>query len=475
MNHNFFKSTLFLACLLLLGVQVYGQNRSEQDSLMLRAIYDNSLLNGKSYKWLDYLSNEVGGRLSGSLEAEKAVEYTKKELEKLGLDKVWLQPVMVPKWTRGFPEYAFIETAPGLTSVTNICALGGSVATNPLGVKAEVIEVQGIEDLAKLGKEKIEGKIVFYNRPMQANLIATFSAYGGCVDQRYSGAMEAGKYGAVGVVVRSMNLRQDDLPHTGAMSYGDLPVNQRIPACAISTNGANYLSSALKLKPDLKFYFKQNCRVFDDIESYNVIGEIKGSEFPDKYMIVGGHLDSWDLGDGAHDDGAGCVQSMEVLRIFKELDYKPKHSIRVVLFMNEENGLRGGNKYAEVAKQKKEEHLFALESDAGGFTPRGFSFDIDYANFNQVKSWESLFKPYLIHYFEKGGSGADIGPLKNGQIVLAGLRPDSQRYFDYHHAANDTFEAVNKRELELGAATMASLMYLFDSYGVKTQTSQIKK
>lgn len=475
MNHNFFKSTLFLACLLLLGVQVYGQNRSEQDSLMLRAIYDNSLLNGKSYKWLDYLSNEVGGRLSGSLEAEKAVEYTKKELEKLGLDKVWLQPVMVPKWTRGFPEYAFIETAPGLTSVTNICALGGSVATNPLGVKAEVIQVQGIEDLAKLGKEKIEGKIVFYNRPMQANLIATFSAYGGCVDQRYSGAMEAGKYGAVGVVVRSMNLRQDDLPHTGAMSYGDLPVNQRIPACAISTNGANYLSSALKLKPDLKFYFKQNCRVFDDIESYNVIGEIKGSEFPDKYMIVGGHLDSWDLGDGAHDDGAGCVQSMEVLRIFKELDYKPKHSIRVVLFMNEENGLRGGNKYAEVAKQKKEEHLFALESDAGGFTPRGFSFDIDDANFNQVKSWESLFKPYLIHYFEKGGSGADIGPLKNGQIVLAGLRPDSQRYFDYHHAANDTFEAVNKRELELGAATMASLMYLFDSYGVKTQTSQIKK
>lgn len=475
MNHKFFKTTLFLACLLLLGVQVYGQNRSEQDSLMLRAIYDNSLLNGKSYKWLDYLSNEVGGRLSGSLEAEKAVEYTKKELEKLGLDKVWLQPVMVPKWTRGFPEYAFIETAPGLTSVTNICALGGSVATNPLGVKAEVIEVQGIEDLAKLGKEKIEGKIVFYNRPMQANLIATFSAYGGCVDQRYSGAMEAGKYGAVGVVVRSMNLRQDDLPHTGAMSYGDLPVNQRIPACAISTNGANYLSSALKLKPDLKFYFKQNCRVFDDIESYNVIGEIKGSEFPDKYMIVGGHLDSWDLGDGAHDDGAGCVQSMEVLRIFKELDYKPKHSIRVVLFMNEENGLRGGNKYAEVAKQKKEEHLFALESDAGGFTPRGFSFDIDDANFNQVKSWESLFKPYLIHYFEKGGSGADIGPLKNGQIVLAGLRPDSQRYFDYHHAANDTFEAVNKRELELGAATMASLMYLFDFYGVKTQTSQIKK
>ena len=444
----------------------YSQQHNLQDSLTIRSIYDTALLNGKSYDWLDYLSNNIGGRLSGTLNAEKAVQYTKEELDKLGLDKVWLQPVMVPKWTRGFPEYAYLETGPGKTIRTNVCALGGSVATSDIGLKAEVIEVEGIEDLAGYGKDQIEGKIVFYNRPMQATLINTFDAYGGCVDQRYSGAVEAAKYGAVGVVVRSMNLRLDDFPHTGTMTYGDSPVNERIPACAISTRGANILSSTLKLLPSLQFYFKQSCEVHKDVQSYNVVGEITGSTYPNKYMIVGGHLDSWDLGDGSHDDGAGCVQSMEVLRLFKKINYKPKHSIRVVLFMNEENGLRGGKKYASQAKKKNEKHVFALESDSGGFTPRGFSFDCDDANFDQVKGWEQLFKPYLVHYFEKGGSGADIGPLKEPGIVLAGLRPDSQRYFDYHHAANDTFDAVNKRELELGGATMASLLYLFDTYGV---------
>lgn len=453
---------------------IFAQQVNQKDATMLRAIYDASLLNGKSYDWLDHLSNKIGGRLSGSTNAEKAVKYTKAELDQLGLDKVWLQPVMVPKWTRGLKEYAFMETGPGRTTTMDICALGGSVATPNAGLKANIVEVQSLEELATLGTEKLKGKIVFYNRPMQANLIQTFEAYGGCVDQRYAGAAEAAKYGAVGIVVRSMNLRQDDFPHTGAMSYGDLPESKRIPACAISTNGAEQLSNTLKLIPDLNFYFKQNCKVFPDVESYNVIGEITGTEFPNKYMVVGGHLDSWDLGDGSHDDGAGVVQSMDVLRLLKETGYKPKHSIRVVLFMNEENGLRGGREYAEQALLKKENHVFALESDSGGFTPRGFSFDCDDANFAQIESWRSLFKPYLIHYFEKGGSGADIGPLKKDGMVLAGLRPDSQRYFDYHHAENDTFDAVNKRELELGAATMTSLIYLMDTYGVKNGFTQIK-
>ncbi|MAB57782.1 MAG: peptidase M28 family protein [Aequorivita sp.] len=438
-----------------------------QDSVMLKKLYTTALTDGKAYDWLDYLSNEIGGRLSGSYEAELAVKYTEAELKELGLDKVWLQPVMVPKWTRGFKEYAYIESPTGDKTITNICALGGSVPTPNLGIKAEVVEVKGLEELAALGREKLEGKIVFYNRPMQPELIQTFEAYGGCVDQRYSGAAEAAKFGAVGVIVRSLSLRMDDFPHTGAMSYGDTPVNQRIPAAAISTNGAEYLSSLLKLQPNLLFYFKQNCKTFDDVQSYNVIGEITGSTKPNEYMVVGGHLDSWDLADGAHDDGAGCVQSMEVLRLFKKVGYRPNHTIRVVLFMNEENGLRGGKKYAEEAKRKNEIHRFALESDAGGFTPRGFTFDTDAANFKKVQSWEGLFKPYLIHYFEKGYGGADIGPLKGNINVLAGLRPDSQRYFDYHHAAHDTFDAVNKRELELGAATMASLVYLFDKYGTE--------
>ncbi len=436
-----------------------------EDEIQLKKIYDQALTQGKAYEWLAYLSNEIGGRLSGSLNAQLAVEYTRSQLDSLGLDKVWLQPVMVPKWVRGNSEFAYIESGSGITNQVPVCALGGSVATPVGGLKAEVVEVQGIEDLKNIGSDSIKGKIVFYNRPMDPTRIRTFEAYGGCVDQRYAGAMEAAKYGAVGVIVRSMNLRLDDYPHTGSMTYGDTPVDKRIPAAAISTNGAELLSTLLTLSPNIKFYFKQNCKQLKDVLSYNVIGEIKGSEYPEEIIVVGGHLDSWDLGDGSHDDGAGCVQSMEVLRLLRKSGYKPKRTIRVVLFMNEENGLRGGRKYAEEAVKSGERHVFALESDAGGFTPRGFSFDCSDADFEQIKTWIPLFEPYLIHSFTRGGSGADIGPLKDGTVVLAGLRPDSQRYFDHHHAENDTFEHVNKRELELGAATMTSLIYLVDKYG----------
>ena len=439
---------------------------SQTDEKVISDIYTNSLTKGQSYNWLDYLSNNIGSRLSGSLGAEKAVAWTKEELEKLGLDKVWLQPVMVPKWVRGIPEFAYIETKPGNTIKVNICALGGSISTPSTGLKAKIVEVSGVEELEKLGRDKIKDKIVFFNRPMDASLINTFESYGGCVNQRYSGAMEASKFGAIGVIVRSMNLRIDDLPHTGSMTYGYIAPSDRIPSAAISTKHADLLSGMLKLDSNIQFYFKQNSKQLDDVLSHNVIGEITGSEYPDEYIVVGGHLDSWDLGDGAHDDGAGCTQSMEVLRLLKLSGIKPKRSIRVVLFMNEENGLRGGNKYAEIAAQKNENHIFALESDAGGFTPRGFYFDCDQSNFEQILSWKSLFKPYLIHFFELGGSGADIGPLKNETNVLSGLKPDSQRYFDYHHAPNDTFDAVNKRELELGAATMTSLIYLIDKYGI---------
>ncbi len=453
-----------LGLLLFLTVTIgFAQTNDEKQ---IRKIYNTALTDGKAYDWLNYLSNQIGSRLSGSVQAQQAVEYTKKQMDSIGLDKVWLQPVMVPKWVRGAPEFAYIENQPGMTNNVPICALGGSVATPGVGIKAEIIEVQGIEELKKLGRSQVVDKIVFFNRPMDPTQIQTFDAYSGCVDQRYSGAEAAGKLGAVGVIVRSVNLRLDDFPHTGSMSYGDLPVESRIPAAAISTNGAELLSTTLKLNPKVKFFFRQSCKQYEDVESFNVIGEITGSTHPEEIMVIGGHLDSWDLGDGSHDDGAGVVQSMEVLRLMRVNGYKPKRTIRAVLFMNEENGLRGGTKYAEVAKNKNENHIFALESDAGGFTPRGFSFDSSDANLERVLSWKPLFEPYLIHLFRKGYSGADIGPLKNDKIVMAGLVPDSQRYFDHHHAQNDTFEHVNKRELELGAASMASLVYLFDKYGI---------
>jgi len=459
------KKSIVSVVLLLNSFFLFAQTNDEQT---IKAIYKSSLTNSKCYSWLDYLSNKIGARLSGSANAEKAVQYTKAQLETLGLDSVYLQEVMVPKWVRGEKETAYILDKKTKINVP-VCALGGSIATAKNGLTAEVIEVQSIKELEVLGN-KIKGKIVFFNRPMEQENIETFTSYGGCVDQRYAGAKEASKFGAVGTIVRSMNLRLDDFPHTGAQSYGDIPKSQYIPTAAISTNGAELLSKTLKSNPNLKFYLKMSCQQMEDALSYNVIGEIKGSEHPENIMVVGGHLDSWDLADGSHDDGAGIVQSMEVINIFKNLGYKPKNTIRVVLFMNEENGGKGGKKYEELSLINNENHIFALESDSGGFSPRGFSFEADDANFNKIASWKNLFEPYLIHSFVKGHSGSDIEPLTSKSIVKAGLKPDSQRYFDYHHASNDKFDAINKRELELGAATMASLMYLIDQNGIEIKS-----
>ncbi len=446
---------------------LFAQFSYTQDDIVIKDIFNTSLTKSKAYSWLDYLSNQIGGRLSGSLEAERAVEWGKAELEKLNFDKVWLQPVMVPRWVRGPKEFALIETEPGITFNVPIAALGGSVATPSVGLKAEVIEVFSLKELEELGKEKIDGKIVFFNRPMEPEFIQTFTAYGRAVDQRALGALEASKYGAIGVIVRSMNLRLDDHPHTGGLTYGDLPDSKKIPAAAISTNGAEKLSSLLKIKPKLKFLFRQQCKQMSDVLSYNVIAEKKGTTFPDEIILVAGHLDSWDTGDGSHDDGAGIVHSMDLINIFDNINYKPKRTIRVVLYMNEENGKRGSIKYKEISDREKLNHIFAIESDAGGFLPLGFSFTTDNKKFLKILEWKKFFAPYFINVFIKGGSGADIENLRTDSNVLAGLRPNSQRYFDYHHTEIDTFDAINKRELELGSGAIASLVYLFDKYGIE--------
>ena len=437
-----------------------------QDDLFIKNVFDAGFTKSKAYTWLDYLSNEIGGRLSGSYEADLAVKWSKSELEKLDFDKVWLQPVMVPRWVRGPKEFALIETEPGITFDVPVAALGGSVATPSVGIKSNVIEVMSLEELEKLGKEKIDGKMVFFNRPMDPKFVTTFTAYGTAVDQRALGAMEASKYGAIGVIVRSMTLRTDDYPHTGGLTYGALPLSQRIPAAAISTKGADKLSSLLKIKPDLKFLLRQQCKQMPDVQSYNVIAEKRGTTFPDEVILIGGHLDSWDIGDGSHDDGAGVVHSMDLINLFTSIGYKPKRTIRVVLFMNEENGLRGSLKYKEIADKEGVNHIFAIESDAGGFRPLGFSFTCNDSNFLRLLEWKKLFAPYFINVFIKGGSGADISNLKKNNNVLSGLRPNSQRYFDYHHTEIDTFDAITKRELEMGSSAIASLVYLFDRYGL---------
>lgn len=446
-----------------------AQSAGQQaDAAFIRKIYDQALTDGRCYPWLRDLCLGVGHRLSGSPGAEKAVNWTRAVLDTLGLDSVWLQPVMVPHWERGAPEQVQVTGSKQYGAFKlNALALGGSVGTGGKSISGEVIEVKNWEELDAYGERGTRGKIVFYNRPMDPTRIRTFEAYGSAVDQRSSGAVRAAKYGAVGVLVRSMNLRLDDYPHTGAMRYDSSYT--LIPAVAISTNDAEKLSALLRSEGKANVSMRLDCRTLPDVLSYNVIGEIRGSEKPNDIIAVGGHLDSWDVGHGAHDDGAGCTQSMDVLRFFRQMGYRPRHTIRCVLFMNEENGLRGGREYAREAERKGEFHLCAIESDAGGFTPRGFSFDADEAVFGKffekVSEYQDLLAPYGLT-LTRGGSGADIGPLKGQKGLLSGYAPDSQRYFDYHHAATDVFDAVNKRELELGAASMAALVYLLDKYGL---------
>ena len=419
---------------------------------------------GKSYEMLDYLSNKIGGRVTGSSQAAQAVDWTAKTMKEYDFDTVYLQQVKVPHWVRGEKETAEILFSKGQKQQVSICALGGSVATDSKGITANVIEVKSLEELQKIGKENIQGKIVFFNRPMDPTNIYTGKAYGNAVNQRSLGAIEAAKYGAIGVVVRSMTLKKDNFPHTGAMNYNDSI--KKIPAIAISTEGADCLSHALENDPRVTFYLKTNCRILPDTISYNVIGEIKGSQHPEEVVLVGGHLDSWDTGKGANDDGTGCVQSIEVLRLFKSLGIKPKRTIRAVMFMNEENGLRGGIKYGELAETNKENHIAAIESDAGGFSPKGFSIDADTKTIQTIQKWQYLFLPYDILKFYKGSGGADVSQINYKNTAKMELETDSQRYFDYHHAASDTFDKVNKRELELGAATMAALVYLISEYGL---------
>jgi carboxypeptidase Q len=435
------------------------------DSLVLRRLFDEALTKGESYTNLDYLSNKIGGRLSGSPQAEKAVEFCAKTLRDLHPDTVYLQECLVPHWVRGEKERAKIMGSKSGTQEVKICALGGSVATSPAGIKAGVIEISNFEELRILGKAGIEGKIVFFNRPFDPKKISTFEGYGGAVEQRWSGPSLAARYGAVATVCRSMTPDITDYPHTGSMGYNDsFP---KIPCCAISTRDAERLSAQLKADPSLKFWYRQTCKTLPDVKSYNVIAEIKGSIHPEEIITFGGHLDSWETGDGASDDGTGIVQSIEIIRLFKASGIRPKRTIRAVMFMNEENGTRGGKKYAQVAQEKNENHILALESDRGGFSPRGFSTEMNDEKKAKIISWKNLFLPYGIYDFTETGGGSDIEPLRKLMgVPLMELIPDGQRYFDIHHTPLDKFSLVSKRELELGGAAMACMIYLVSEYGL---------
>ena len=446
----------FLQLLTLLPYFLFGQNT---DSTFLRSIYNEAFSKGRAYEDLRSLCKDIGPRLSGSSEAEMAVYWSKLRMESYGFDEVYLQEIKVPHWERGNKESGWIKQANGQLIKVNILALGGSVGTNGT-LEGEIIEFKHIDELKKAKRSKVEGKIVFLNQAMDEQQISTFKAYGGCYAIRGNGAVEAAKLGAIAVVIRSLAMPVDDHPHTGSMHYEDSI--QRIPAAALSTADAEYISELIK-KGKCHMVMEMDCRNFPDAVSYNVIGEIKG-EHPNEIITFGGHLDSWDTGEGAHDDGAGVIHCLEALRILKVLGYKPKHTLRVVFFMNEENGNMGGKTYAEWTHDRGEHQIAALESDRGGFSPRGFDCDGDEKYVTMMRGFQTLFTPYDLHAFNKGYGGVDIGPLKTAfkGIPLFGFVPDSQRYFDFHHAPSDVFENVNKRELELGCAAIASMIYLLD-------------
>ncbi len=442
-----------------LSLTAIAQNK---DSIFIKNLADEILLNSKAYDNLRVLTKQIGGRLAGSPQMVKAENWGAAAMQTAGAERVELQECMVPHWVRGGSDKATVYYGKEATKGLDIIALGNTVGTmKPL--KAPVVLINTFDELEQKGFE-VKGKIVFYNYKFNNTLVKTFQAYGDAGRYRREGPSRAAKLGAVAVIVRSMSHSTDNNPHTGGTAYNDS--FQKIPAVAIGLQDADWLSKQTQ-SGAVQVSLHTNGKFLPDTVGHNVIGEIKGTQFPDEYITVGGHLDSWDNNEGAHDDGAGCVQTIEILRALKAVGYKPKRTIRFVLFANEENGLRGGTKYAEVAKAKNEKHIFALESDAGGFTPRGFGFTLSDTQFEKVKSWQNLLAPYGAGEFAKGGGGADIGPLnRTGGTPVAGLQPDSQRYFDYHHARNDVFEAVNKRELELGAVAMASLIYLVDTYGL---------
>ena len=432
----------------------------------INTFYGDALEMKESYELLRGLSKDVGQRLSGSLGAEKAVVWTKKIMEGYGFDTVYLQPVMVPHWERiKNKEEAYFFDSSGNKINLSVLAAGGSVTTPLEGIVAEVVEVLSLEEVDQLGTKGVSGKIVFYNKGFNPRHINQGASYGATGFQRRSGAIKAAEYGAVASVFRSLSSIEDDVPHTGAMSYKNTV--DSIPHGGLGVVSAQKLSKELAINKELKLFLNIGGKWFPDAQSFNVIGEIKGSDFPNEIITAGGHLDSWDVGEGAHDDGAGCVHAIGALRLFQKQNIKPKRTLRAVMFMNEENGLRGGVKYADFAKNLNEKHIAAIESDASAYVPRGFGFTGSEEQLKKVRGWLQYFDKNTISYFSKGGGGADIGPLHRSLgVPMFGLSVDGQKYFEMHHTEKDVFELINARELELGTASIASLIYLIDKYGL---------
>jgi len=449
--------------LMLMWLPLVAMAQPPDDAAFIKKISDEILRNGKAYDLLHQLTKQIGGRLAGSPQFAKAVQWGKLTMEQSGAYKVFLQECMVSHWVRGGQDKAMItEIDKKKTSRSlDVLALGNSLGNGT--VSAQVLAVADFDELEKR-KNEVKGKIVYYNNGFNPANINPLVSYIEAGIYRYTGPSRAAKYGAVGVMIRSLTESAANDPHTGMMEYNDsFP---KIPAIAVGPRDADAVW-ALSKQSGFSMSISTYGHFLPDTIGHNVIAELKGTEFPDQYITIGGHLDSWDVNEGAIDDGAGVVHTIEVMRALRAIGYKPKHTLRFVLFANEETLGRGAEKYAAEAKAKGEKHVFALESDAGGFTPRGFSLSATKEQLAKFQSWLPLLSPYGAFEFTRDGGGEDVNYLNTVLGTPVGeLSTDQQRYFDLHHARSDVFENVNKRELLLGAVNMAALIYLVDKYGL---------
>jgi hypothetical protein len=422
------------------------------DADPVQRIIEAGLRSDGAYRKLAWLTDRIGPRLSGSENLERAVRWCVEEMKRDGLDQVRAESVMVPHWVRGEASARILAPAPHPMA---ILALGMSDGTQPGGITADVVEVSSLDELTALG-EAARGKIVLFNKQIYANGGAD-RGYGSAVGLRYSGAVAAAKLGAVGMLIRSLATADLRLPHTGAMAYEE--GTPRIPSAAVAPEDAALIHRFLVAGETVKVNFALSCKTLPDAESANVIGEIRGSEAPDEFVVIGGHLDSWDVGTGAQDDGAGCAISMEAIRLIRSLKLKPKRTIRAVLFTNEENGLRGGKAYAEAHAAELAKHVAAIESDSGGARPLGFGVSAGPGGAEIVRRLAAPLASFAADDVQGEGGGADISPMGPAGVPQLGLRQDGTHYFDIHHTMADTLDKVEAHDLAMNATAMAVMAW----------------
>jgi carboxypeptidase Q len=444
------------------GTNAY--NYSPQLLAELVKLRDAALSSDYAYTQLAHLCNNIGPRLSGSPQARQAVQYVSSEMRRLGLE-VQLERVMVPHWVRGSETGELIEfagQAPGTTKKIVLTALGGSIATTAEGLTAPVIVVESFDQLHALGREKVTGKIVLFDARFDKRMAAQgfgLDAYGEAVIYRGAGPSEAARLGAVASLVRSIGAADYRLPHTGAFGYSsDAP---KIPAAAVTAEDAD-LIAYLAAQAPVRMHLTLTPQTLPDVESYNVIADIRGTEHPEQVVIVSGHLDSWDLGTGAIDDGAGVVVAMQVAQLIKRLGLRPKRTIRVIAWMNEENGLMGGSTYELDHRAELANHIAAIESDLGAGHPIGFYAHASVKALGMLRPAAAVLQATgagIANRSERS-EGADVSPLDAAGVPTLAPIQDNRTYFSYHHTAADTLDKVVPRELAENSAVMVVLAYV---------------